>query len=88
MRQTTIRSFNLDWEVAHALRFKKKNQSAYVNNILRDHLVEGRHPVALRDAPEILLACHLRDKTTDKKLARQLQEHIDYLISLNRDADL
>lgn len=90
MRQTTIRSFNLDWEVAHALRFKKKNQSAYVNAILRDHLVEGKFPIALRDAPEILLACFLRDKTTDKKLARQLQDHIDYLhdfTSSSRDED-
>ena len=91
MRQTTIRSFNLDWEVAHALRFKKKNQSAYVNSILRDHLVDGKFPVALRDATEILLACHLRDKTKDKKLARQLQDHIEYLHNLtfsNRDEDL
>ena len=86
MRQTTIRSFNLDWEVAHALRYHKKNQSAFVNRVLREKLIDRDGPLALADASELVLTCYLRDLTADKKLARQLQEHADYLISLNRDA--
>ena len=82
MRKTTIRSFNLDWEVAHALRFKKKNQSAFVNRVLREELLEEQRPLALCDATEVHLACVLRDMTNDDKLYRQLQDHIDYLISL------
>ena len=87
MRQTTIRSFNLDWEVAHALRYKKKNQSAFVNRVLREKLLDFDSPISIADVSELGLACFLRDKTEDKKLARQLQDHIDYLISLSRDED-
>lgn len=85
MRQTTIRSFNLDWEVAHALRFKKKNQSAFVNRVLREKLLDAKAPMAISDVSELGLTCFLRDLTADKKLARQLQEHADYLISLKSD---
>ena len=85
MRQTTIRSFNLDWEVAHALRYKKKNQSAYVNRVLREKLLDGFAPVSIADVSEVALSCFLRDRTNDEKLKRQLQDHIDYLTSLNRD---
>ena len=85
MRQTTIRSFNLDWEVAHALRYKKKNQSAFVNRVLREKLITKDAPLALGEASELVLTCFLRDLTSDKKLARQLQDHADYLISLKYD---
>ena len=49
MRQTTIRSFNLDWEVAHALRYNKKNQSAYVNRVRREKLITKDAPLTLGD---------------------------------------
>jgi len=85
MRQTTVRSFNIDWEVAMALRFKKKNQSAFVNRILREELLDETRALALCDAPEIQLACFLRDLTEDKKLASQLQDHIDYLLEIRKE---
>ena len=87
MRQTTIRSFNLDWEVAHALRFKKKNQSAFVNRVLREKLITQDAPLVLGEASEIVLTCFLRDKVQDDFLKQILQRHADHLISLNRDAN-
>ena len=88
MRQTTIRSFNLDWEVAHALRFKKKNQSAFVNRVLREKLITQDAPLALGEASELVLTCFLRDKVNDEFLKKILQRHADNLISLSRDEDL
>ena len=87
MRQTTIRSFNLDWDVAHALRYKKKNQSAFVNRVLREKLITQDAPLALGEASELVLTCFLRDKVEDDFLRRCLQAHADYLISSNRDAN-
>lgn len=86
MRQTTIRSFNLDWEVAHALRYQKKNQSSFVNRILREKLIDKNGPLAVADASEIVLTCYLRDLVDDEFLKQILQRHADHLISLNRDA--
>ncbi len=88
MRQTTIRSFNLDWEVAHALRFKKKNQSAYVNRVLREKLIDEDSPKALCDATERQLTMYLRDKVQDEFLYKILQRHVDNLISSNHDEAL
>ena len=88
MRQTTIRSFNLDWEVAQALRYKKKNQSAYVNRVLREKLLDGLSPVTIADVSELALTCFLRDKVQDDFIKKILQRHADDLISLNRDANL
>ena len=34
----SLRTFNLDDDVIHMLRFKKKNQSRYVNELLRTRL--------------------------------------------------
>lgn len=34
----SLRTFNLDDDVIHMLRFKKKNQSKYVNELLRTRL--------------------------------------------------
>lgn len=87
MRQTTIRSFNLDWEVAHALRFKKKNQSAFVNRVLREKLITQDAPLALGEASEIVLTCFLRDKVQDDFLKKILQKHADHLISSSHDED-
>ena len=87
MRQTTIRSFNLDWEVAAALRYKKKNQSAFVNRVLREKLIDHMTPIAMCDAPEIVLTCYLRDKVTDEFLKKILQRHVDNLTSSDRDED-
>ena len=87
MRQTTIRSFNLDWEVAHALRFKKKNQSAFVNRVLREKLITQDAPLALSEASEIVLTCFLRDKVQDDFLKKILQKHADHLISSSHDED-
>jgi len=87
MRQTTIRSFNLDWEVAHALRFKKKNQSAFVNRVLREKLIDKNAPLALGEASELVLTCFLRDQVNDEFLKKILQRHADNLISSNRDED-
>ena len=87
MRQTTIRSFNLDWDVAHALRFKKKNQSAYVNRVLRAKLITQDAPLALADASELHLTCYLRDLVNDQFLKKILQKHADHIISLNHDED-
>ena len=87
MRQTTIRSFNLDWEVAHALRFKKKNQSAFVNKVLREKLITQDAPLALGEASEIVLTCFLRDKVQDDFLKKILQKHADHLISSSHDED-
>lgn len=33
-----LRTFNIDDDVAHMLRFKHKNQSRYVNDLLRSRL--------------------------------------------------
>ena len=87
MRQTTIRSFNIDWEVAHALRYQKKNQSAFVNRVLREKLITKDGPISLADASELLLTCFLRDQVNDDFLKKILQRHADNLISLNRDED-
>ena len=87
MRQTTIRSFNLDWEVAHALKFKKKNQSAFVNRVLREKLITQDAPLALGEASEIVLTCFLRDKVQDDFLKKILQKHADHLISSSHDED-
>ena len=87
MRQTTIRSFNLDWEVAHALRYKKKNQSAYVNRVLREKLLDGLAPMPISDVSELGLTCFLRDKVQDQFLKKILQKHADHLISLSHDED-
>jgi hypothetical protein len=85
MRQTTIRSFNLDWEVAHALRYKKKNQSAYVNRVLREKLITKDAPLALGEASELVLTCFLRDQVNDEFLKKILQRHADNLISSKSD---
>ena len=87
MRQTTIRSFNIDWEVAHALRYHKKNQSAFVNRILREKLIDKDGPIALADASELLLTCYLRDQVNDEFLKKILQRHADNITSLNRVED-
>ena len=87
MRQTTIRSFNLDWEVAHALRWHKKNQSAFVNRVLREKLIDKNGPLALADASELHLTCYLRDLVNDEFLKKILQKHADHLISLSHDED-
>ena len=81
MRQTTIRSFNLDWEVAHALRYNKKNQSAFVNRVLREKLITRDAPLALAEASELHLTCYLRDMVNDEFLKKILQRHADNLIS-------
>ncbi len=81
MRQTTIRSFNLDWEVAHALRYNKKNQSAFVNRVLREKLITKDAPLALSEASELHLTCYLRDMVNDEFLKKILQRHADNLIS-------
>lgn len=81
MRQTTIRSFNLDWEVAHALRYNKKNQSAFVNRVLREKLITKDAPLALAEASELHLTCYLRDMVDDEFLKKILQRHADNLIS-------
>lgn len=81
MRQTTIRSFNLDWEVAHALRYNKKNQSAFVNRVLREKLITKDAPLALAEASELHLTCYLRDMVNDEFLKKILQRHADNLIS-------
>ena len=86
MRQTTIRSFNLDWEVAHALRYHKKNQSSFVNRVLREKLIDRDGPLALCDASELHLTSYLRDLVDDEFLKQILQRHADHLISLNHDA--
>jgi len=85
MRQTTIRSFNLDWEVAHALRYKKKNQSAFVNRVLREKLITKDAPLALGEASELVLTCFLRDQVNDEFLKKILQRHADNLISSKSD---
>mgnify|MGYP003147860087 CR=1 FL=1 len=85
MRQTTIRSFNLDWEVAHALRYNKKNQSAFVNRVLREKLIEKNTPLALGEASELVLTCFLRDQVNDEFLKKILQRHADNLISSKSD---
>ena len=87
MRQTTIRSFNLDWEVAHALRFQKKNQSSFVNRVLREKLITRDAPLALGEASELHLTCYLRDLVNDEFLKKILQKHADHLISSNHDED-
>ena len=87
MRQTTIRSFNLDWEVAHALRYNKKNQSAFVNRVLREKLITRDAPLALGEASELQLTCYLRDLVNDEFLKKILQKHADHLISSNHDED-
>ena len=87
MRQTTIRSFNIDWEVAHALRYQKKNQSAFVNRVLREKLIDKDGPIALADASEHLLTCYLRDMINDEFLKKILQRHADNITSLNRAED-
>ena len=35
-----LRTFNIDDDVAHMLRFKKKNQSRFVNSLLRNRLFQ------------------------------------------------
>lgn len=87
MRHTTIRSFNLDWEVAHALRYQKKNQSSFVNRVLREKLIDRDAPLALCDASELHLTCFLRDLVKDQFLKKILQKHADHLFSLRHDED-
>ena len=80
-----LRTFNLDDDVIHMLRFKAKNQSRYVNDLLRKQLFRDKNQERkyLDEVPLTLLASMLIQSTTKRSLKEALYEHIEELEQLD-----
>ena len=80
-----LRTFNLDDDVIHMLRFKAKNQSRYVNDLLRkqlfrDNTEERRY---LDEVPMKVLASIVANNTNKTSLQHALYEFIAELDQLD-----
>lgn len=72
-----LRTFNIDDDVAHMLRFKHKNQSRYVNDLLRTRLFEQENKaskISLREASPNLIVSRCYMYTQTKWIIHALDE--------------
>ena len=77
----SLRTFNLDDDVIHMLRFKKKNQSRYVNELLRTRLFADptKARIYVDEATPQLLASILTGHTRNPLILNALWELISEL---------
>lgn len=72
-----LRTFNIDDDVAHMLRFKHKNQSRYVNTLLRSRLfVKDNYAskITLAETPPHIIVSRCYMYTETKWIIHALDE--------------